>query len=122
MWGRRVWGHPQCFWFLRQAPGAGSSPLVLAGCNRQVASTSADPVGCTIGRAHTGQHVIILVYNNTTVIHRRHGEIIAGRALNPNKTYQPKNRNHYPTHTETMTPHTPAPNHVVRQHSGDGGI
>ena len=46
-----------------------------------------------IGRAHKHQPILILIHaNNTIVINRDTGEIIAEHTLNPTKKYQPKNR------------------------------
>jgi hypothetical protein len=45
----------------------------------------------SIGRAHTGKPVLLLVAGtDTLVIHRTTGEIIAEHTINPNHDYQPK--------------------------------
>lgn len=56
-----------------------------------------------IGRAHTGATIIILIHaNNTIVINKTTGEIIAEHTIDPTHNYQPKKPT--PTHqTGTMT-------------------
>gem|GEM_PF-1439690 len=46
-----------------------------------------------IGRAHTGATIIILIHaNNTIVINKTTGEIIAEHTIDPTHNYQPKKR------------------------------